>query len=82
MREQNSDPLKAVFDRAAERLKLSGRRREIGWLYFRGEKGTAICLAVKITVGTMKRELVALHGRLGTSNRAEFLHCIYENATP
>jgi DNA-binding NarL/FixJ family response regulator len=82
MREQNPDLLRAVFDRAAERLRLSGRRREIGWLYFRGEPVKAIRLAVKITEGTMKREFVSLHALSGTSNRAEFVHRIYENGAP
>ncbi len=77
MREQDSDPRKAVWDRVADQLKLSGRRREIGWLYFRGDKATVICRAVKIAEGTMKRDLVSLHGLLATSNRVEFVHGIY-----
>ncbi len=77
MRERNSDP-QAVFERAAERLKLTGRRREIGKHYFLGRSGKETRCLAKVPEGTMKRDLVSLHGLLGTSSRAEFVHRIYE----
>jgi hypothetical protein len=77
---QDADSLRAVFDRAAERLKLSGRRRVVGFLYFVGRTGKEMRHAAKVTEGTMKRDLVFLHGLLRTSNRAEFVHRIYEIA--
>ena len=74
--------LKGVFDRAATRLKLAGRRRKVGWHYFRGEPRKAICICVGIPEGTMKADLASLHARLETRSRAEFVHRIYEVAGP
>ena len=77
MGERRRDPLKEIFDRAATRLNLSGRRREVAWLYFRGTPRKAICVVGRIAEGTMKCDLVSLHGRLGTSSRVDFVHRIY-----
>lgn len=67
-----------AFERVAARLKLTGRSRETGRRYFLGEAAKEICRVIRIPEGTLKRDLVWLHGRLGTSDRAELVHRIYE----
>jgi DNA-binding NarL/FixJ family response regulator len=74
------DPRVAVWERAAETAKLTGRRREVGRLYFLGKSGKEIMRATKIAEGTFKRDLAFLHGRMGSSKQAEFVHCVYEMA--
>lgn len=78
---QRSDPRIAVFERAAKRLKLSGRRREIGRHYFLGRPVKEIRRVAKVPEGTMKRDILWLHARLESGNRAEFVHRIYESGT-
>ena len=81
MKREEQDPRSAVFVRAADRARLTGRRREIGRLYFFGKSGKEIRRATKIADGTFKRDLAFLHGRLGSSKQAEFVHRIYETGT-
>jgi hypothetical protein len=70
-----------IFERAAKRLKLSGRRREIGRHYFLGMPVKEIRCVTKVPEGTMKRDILWLHARVESGNRAEFVHRIYENGT-
>ncbi|MCK6461345.1 MAG: hypothetical protein L6Q95_15795 [Planctomycetes bacterium] len=68
-----------VFERAARRLRLTGRLRAVAWHYFQGTPMKQICRALEMPEGTLKALLNRLHGRLGTTGRPGFVHGIYGN---
>jgi hypothetical protein len=69
-----------VFERAADRLRLSGRLRTVAKHYFLCDQVKDVSRRAKMREGTLKRTLVALHACLRTRSRPEFLHAIYAAA--
>lgn len=66
-----------VFERAAKRLKLSGRMLKVGRAYFLSDRVKDVRGEANACEGTTKLDLVALRALLGARSRAEYIHAIY-----